>query len=159
LLHHDKAPAHPSLLIRDFLTQHETTIVPQRPYSPDIAPADFFIFTKLKSVLKRRRLESVGEIEENSLVQLRSIPEEAFQGFFQKWKKRWEQCIKRRSGVIRRGQRQNSFKVSEKKIYLNCSKTLRTDLVHQESRGGLVGNSIFVFVDPDFKHQPGIQLN
>jgi transposase len=110
LLHHDKAPAHPALLIRDFLTQHETTLVPQLPYSPDIAPADFFIFTKLKSVLKRRRLEYVKEIEEISLVQPRSIPEEAFQECFQKWKKRWERCIKRLRGVIRRGQSQIASK-------------------------------------------------
>jgi len=31
LLHHDKAPAHASLIIREFLTKHETTVVPSRP--------------------------------------------------------------------------------------------------------------------------------
>jgi transposase len=59
LLHHDNPPAHSSLLIRDFLTKHETTLVPQPPYSPDLAPADFFLFTKLKFVLKGRRFEPV----------------------------------------------------------------------------------------------------
>ena len=52
MLHHDNAPAHASLLIREFLTKHETTVVPQPPYSPDLAPADFFLFQKLKSSLK-----------------------------------------------------------------------------------------------------------
>jgi len=65
LFHHDKAPAHSSVLIRDFLTQHETTLVPQRPYSSDVAPADLFLFTKLKSVLNRRRFESFEKIKEN----------------------------------------------------------------------------------------------
>jgi transposase len=52
-LHHDKAPAHSSLLIREFsFTKHEMTLIPQPPYSPDLAPSDFFIFTKLKSVPK-----------------------------------------------------------------------------------------------------------
>ena len=41
-----------ALLIREFLTKHETTVVPQPPYSPDLAPADFFLFSKLKSSLK-----------------------------------------------------------------------------------------------------------
>jgi hypothetical protein len=41
MLHHDNAPAHTSLLIREFLAKHETTVVPQPPYSPDLAPADF----------------------------------------------------------------------------------------------------------------------
>jgi len=55
MLHHDNAPAHASLLIRESFTKHETTVVPQPPYSPDLAPADFFLFLKLKSSLKGRR--------------------------------------------------------------------------------------------------------
>ena len=54
MLHHDNAPAHASLLIREFLMKHETTVVPQLPYSPDLAPADFFLFPQLKSSLKGR---------------------------------------------------------------------------------------------------------
>jgi hypothetical protein len=46
ILHHDNAPAHASLLIRDFLAKHETMVLPQIPYSPDLAPADFFLFKK-----------------------------------------------------------------------------------------------------------------
>ena len=53
MLHHDNAPAQASLLIREFLTKHETTVVPQTPYSPDLAPEDFFLFPNLKSSLKR----------------------------------------------------------------------------------------------------------
>jgi transposase len=41
ILHHDNAPAHASLLIRDFLAKHEITVLPQPPYSPDLVPADF----------------------------------------------------------------------------------------------------------------------
>ena len=46
-----------ALLIREFLTKHEATIVPQPPYSSDLAPADFFLFPKLKSSLKGRRFQ------------------------------------------------------------------------------------------------------
>jgi hypothetical protein len=52
LLHHDNAAVHSSLLIHDFLTKCEITLIPQPPYSPDLAPADFFLFTELKSILK-----------------------------------------------------------------------------------------------------------
>ena len=48
LLHHDNAPAHTSLLVRDFLAKNNTVIMPQSPYSPDLAPCDFFLFRKLK---------------------------------------------------------------------------------------------------------------
>jgi len=58
------ANADASLLIHEFLTKHETTVVPQSPYSPDLAPADLFLFPKWKSSLKGRQLQTV---EENSI--------------------------------------------------------------------------------------------
>jgi len=61
LLHRVNAPVHSSLLIWDFLTKHETMLVPQPLCSPDLAQADFFLFTKLKSLLKAQWLESVKE--------------------------------------------------------------------------------------------------
>jgi len=75
------------------LTKHEATIVPQPPYSPDFAPADFFLFPKLKSSLKGRRFQTVGDIEETSTRDLRAIPQNTFQDALQNWKKRWELCI------------------------------------------------------------------
>jgi len=94
MLHHDNAPAHASLLIREFLTKHETTVVPQPPYSPDLAPEDFFLFLKLKSSLKGRQFQTIEEIEENSIRDLRAIPQNTFQDALQNWKKIWERCIK-----------------------------------------------------------------
>jgi hypothetical protein len=37
-----------SLLIREFLAKHEMTVVRQPPYSPDLAPADFFFVPKVE---------------------------------------------------------------------------------------------------------------
>ena len=94
MLHHDNAPDHASLLIPEFLKKHETTVVPQPPYSPNLAPEDFFFFPKLKSSLKGRRFQTVEEIKENSIRDLRAIPQNTFQDAFQNWKKRLERCIK-----------------------------------------------------------------
>ncbi|UYV84446.1 hypothetical protein LAZ67_X002198 [Cordylochernes scorpioides] len=41
LLHHDNAPDHTSLLVRDFLAKNNTLMMPQPPYSPDLALCDF----------------------------------------------------------------------------------------------------------------------
>jgi len=79
-----------ALLIHKFLMKHEATVVPQPPYSPDLAPADFFLFPKLKGC----RFQAVEEIEENSLWDLRAIPQNTFQDTLQNWKKHWERCIK-----------------------------------------------------------------
>jgi hypothetical protein len=64
------------------------------PYFPDLAPADFFMFPKLKSSLKGSRFQKVEEIEKNMPRDLRAIPQNTFYIEFQNWKKRWERCIK-----------------------------------------------------------------
>jgi hypothetical protein len=93
MLQQDNAPAHSSFLVRDFLAKHATTVFPQSPYSPYLAPADFFLFPKLKSTLKGRRFESIKAIKTNSLAHLRSFPKTAFQECFRTLKKRWQRCI------------------------------------------------------------------
>jgi hypothetical protein len=49
VLQHDDEPAHSSFIVRNFLAKNETPVVPQPHYSSDLAPADFFLFPKLKS--------------------------------------------------------------------------------------------------------------
>jgi hypothetical protein len=79
------------------LSKQETIVAPQPPYSPDLAPPEFFLFPKLKSNLKGYRFQTVEQIKENSLQDLRAIPQNTFQDAFQNWKKkRWEQYINSR---------------------------------------------------------------
>lgn len=47
VLHHDNAPAHSSLLIRDYCAKSETTVLPQPPYSLAL-PRGLFPFPKVK---------------------------------------------------------------------------------------------------------------
>lgn len=42
ILHHDNAPSHTSILVREFLAKNSTYVIDQAPYSPDMAPCDFF---------------------------------------------------------------------------------------------------------------------
>jgi transposase len=59
-LHHDNAPDHSTVLMQAlFLAKHHITQVCQPPYSPDLAPCDFWQFPKLKSLLKVRRFVNV----------------------------------------------------------------------------------------------------
>ena len=46
--HQDNAPVHNSILVTDYLTQMGIKTVPHPPYSPDLAPCDFWLFPKLK---------------------------------------------------------------------------------------------------------------
>ena len=49
ILHRDKASAHTSMLVREFLAKNKAVIMPQPPFSSDLAPANFFLFPKLKT--------------------------------------------------------------------------------------------------------------
>ena len=63
MLHQDNAPAHESLLIHSYLAKHQISVVPYSPYSPDLAPADFFFFLILKATLKGRRFQTTEQIQ------------------------------------------------------------------------------------------------
>ena len=63
ILHHDNASAHTSHLVQQFLAKHGTTQLQQPPYSPDLAPYDFFIFPRLKKVLKKHQFEAKENIK------------------------------------------------------------------------------------------------
>ena len=55
LLHHDNAPARNALEIREFLAKNNIAVQEPRAYAPDLAPCDFFLFSKLKEVIKGTR--------------------------------------------------------------------------------------------------------
>jgi len=82
-----------SLLIRSYLAKHQTSFVPHPTYSPNLASADFFLFPKLKTILKGRRFQTIEDIQENAIRELHAIKESAFQETFQQRKERWERCI------------------------------------------------------------------
>ena len=64
LLHHDKAPAHNALGIREFLAKNNTVVLEQPPYSPDLTPCDFFLFPKLKEVIKGTRFQDLKPLKQ-----------------------------------------------------------------------------------------------
>ncbi|UYV67803.1 hypothetical protein LAZ67_5002107 [Cordylochernes scorpioides] len=93
LLHHDNAPAHTLLLVHDFLAKNNTLMMPQPPYSPDLAPCDFFLFPKLKRPMKGRRYATLDEIKTESKEELKKILKTDFLKCFEDWKNHWHKCI------------------------------------------------------------------
>ncbi|KAG5337990.1 MOS1T transposase, partial [Acromyrmex heyeri] len=93
ILHHDNAPAHTSLVVREFLARSSIIVTEHPPYSPDLAPCDFFLFPKCKMVLRGRHLGDVEAIKTETTRQLKSLTTEDFQRSYQQWKRRWQKCI------------------------------------------------------------------
>ena len=62
--HQDNAPVHNSILVTDYLTEMGIKTVSHPPYSPDLAPCDFYLFPKLKEKLRGYRYETIEEMKE-----------------------------------------------------------------------------------------------
>ena len=78
ILHHDNAPAHAALSVRQFLATKQVTILDHPPYSPDLAPCDYFLFPKLKGTIKGTHFEGVEDIKSNVMSFLKRIMKENF---------------------------------------------------------------------------------
>ena len=63
ILHHDSAPAYTSHLVQQVLAKHGTAQLQQPPYSQDLASCDFFLFPRLKKVLKGHGFEATEDIK------------------------------------------------------------------------------------------------
>ena len=94
LLHHDNAPAHNTLSIQQFLAENNITMLEQLPYSPDLAPCDFFLFPKLKGVIKGTCFQDSIAITIAITKELQAIIVESFQECLEAWQQRMEKCIR-----------------------------------------------------------------
>jgi hypothetical protein len=92
-LHHDNAPAHTTLVVRQFLTSKDVTVIPPHLYSLDIAPCDFLLFPKMKLRLKGRRFDTTEEIYAETQDVIDTLTFEKFQGCMKSWETCWDRCI------------------------------------------------------------------
>ena len=60
LLYHDNASAHTAAKTLDFLAENSVQLVSHPPYSPDLAPCDFFLFPTIKEKTRGIRFSSPG---------------------------------------------------------------------------------------------------
>jgi len=60
---HDNAPSHNVTIIKQFLAQQKVSVLDHPPYSPDLAPADYFLFPKVKSHFKGCLFDLISDIQ------------------------------------------------------------------------------------------------
>ena len=87
--HRDNTAVYNSILVPDYLTKMGIKTVPQPPYSPDLAPCDFWLFPKLRGC----RYEKIEEMKEAVTKVIDTLTEEDFHGAFQKLLERYNKCI------------------------------------------------------------------
>lgn len=93
IFHHDNAPVHTARLISDLLDDYDWEVLPHPKYSPDLAPADFYLFPKMKETLRGIRFESTEAINEPTSTSLRDLAKGGLGHVFDSWVSRWRKCV------------------------------------------------------------------
>ena len=93
MLHHDNARPHIANVVAEYLAKINVKCVPHPPYSPDLAPGDFFLFPNLKKKLRGRHFPSSEAVVKGAEAILKTLSKNGFQHVFADWQKRWDKCI------------------------------------------------------------------
>lgn len=88
--------------MKQFLTDNHITTLEHPPYSPDLAPCDFNLFPKVKSVLKGTRFESVDAVKKKMADMLKQLTEIDLLHAVDQWQTRLQRCISANGEYIER---------------------------------------------------------
>jgi len=92
-LFHDNAPSHNAAIVKKFLANRNVAVLHHPPYSPDLAPADYFLFPTFKFPLKGWHFQTVEEIQCAVTRELNNISKTAFLEGMTKLKECANRCI------------------------------------------------------------------
>lgn len=92
-LHHDNASPHKAIVTKDFLKSTEIEELCHPPYSPDLAPCDFFLFPKIKLGLRDTRFNSPEDARNAYLQAVEDLPKEEYRECYKSWFRRMNRCI------------------------------------------------------------------
>ena len=76
--HQDNAPVHNSIFVIDYLTKMVIKTVLQPPYSPDLAPCNFWLFHKLRGC----RYETIEKMKEAVMNVIDTLTQDDFDWAF-----------------------------------------------------------------------------
>jgi hypothetical protein len=68
----------------------QVPVLHHAPYSPDLAPCDFFLFPKLQHSLKGTHFQSIEDIQRKTTDLLKGFTQNDFQKCFHEWKERMQ---------------------------------------------------------------------
>jgi hypothetical protein len=90
---HDNAPAHRLVLVKNFLAKNNVKTLEHHTFSSDLASADFYPFTRLKSALKGRRFSDATNITKTAMEELKRLSHNGFQECLPHLYSCWQNCI------------------------------------------------------------------
>jgi hypothetical protein len=89
----DNARPHTAKVAIDYIVHNAMKRAPHPPYSPDLAPSDFFLFGHVKRKLMGYHAEAAAELFLRVGAILAEIPRETLSAVFHRWMDRLRTCI------------------------------------------------------------------
>lgn len=93
IFHQDNAPCHKSIKTMTKFNELGFQLLPHPPYSPDLAPSDYWLFADLKKMLQGKRFGSNEEVIAASEAYFESKDKSFYKHGIEKLEKRWNDCI------------------------------------------------------------------
>ena len=93
ILLHDNARPHITAITQKLFQQCKWEIFDHPPYSPDLAPSDFHLFTKLKDFLAGKRFDSDEEFKQGVTTYLNTLVAEDYDAGMQKLITHYDKCL------------------------------------------------------------------
>jgi histone-lysine N-methyltransferase SETMAR len=93
ILHHDNASSHTSRQTSEYLGTQNIELMGHPPYSPDLAPNDFFLFPRIKDKLRGQRFTSPEEAMEAFKNHVLELSSSDWSKCYEWWFNRMHKCI------------------------------------------------------------------
>ena len=93
VLHMDNSPVHNSKKTTNYIKETRITRPDHPPYSPDLAPSDFWLFGALDSLKPEAKFNSADEIVDWVRDQFLNFSPDLIKSVFAQWEERLHQCI------------------------------------------------------------------
>jgi transposase len=95
VVHADNARPHVAKRVNQYLEDNNLKSAPHPPYSPDLAPNNFFLFGHVKRLLQGTEFQTAEELFDAVVRILADIPLETLMATFHKWLQRLQAFIDR----------------------------------------------------------------
>lgn len=92
ILLHDNAPSHTTNLVKETINALKWDVNPHPPYSPDLAPFDYYLFSAMSIALAGHHFNEVEEVENWLIRWFASKNEKFYWDGIHELPERWEKC-------------------------------------------------------------------
>lgn len=93
ILLHDNAPAHKAKPVQDTIKALGWELLPHPPYSPDLAPSDYHLFSSMGHALAEQHFKTSEEVENWVSDWFTSKDEQFYWRGIHKLPERWSKCV------------------------------------------------------------------